>query len=78
MNTNGSNWIINTPFNGFIKKKCIIGYKGGNYVDLDTELLVGLRDDYHIKDVEIFEVSIEKDDDSSNSEEYKERKKKKK
>ena len=78
LNTNGSNWIINTPFNGFIKKKCIIGDKGGNYVDLDTELLVGLRDDYHIKDVEIFEVSIEKDDDSSNSEEYKERKKKKK
>ena len=78
LNTNGSNWIIKTPFNAFLRKKCIIGDKGGNYIDLDTELLVGLRDDYHIKDVEIFEVAIEKDDDSSNSEEYKKHKKKKK
>ena len=76
LNTNGSNWIINTPRDKFLKKKCIIGDKGGDYINLDTELLVGLREEYHIKDIELFEVAIEKDDESS--EEYKNRKQKQK
>ena len=76
LNTNGSNWIINTPRDKFLKKKCIIGDKGGDYINLDTEVLVGMREEYHIKDLEIFEVAIEKDDESS--EEYKKHKKKKK
>lgn len=70
LNTNGTNWVINTPREHFLKKKCTIGDKGSDYKNLDTELLVGVREDYHIKDVEIFEVSIEKDDDSID-EEYK-------
>ena len=76
LNTNGTNWIINTPRDKFLKKKCIIGDKGGDYINLDTELLVGMREEYHIKEVEIFEVAIEKDDQSS--EEYKNKKNKKK
>ena len=67
LNTNGSNWVINTPRNAFLKKKCIIGDKGGDYIDLDTELLVGVRDDYHLKDVEIFEVCLEKDEDNNDN-----------
>ena len=79
LNNNGSNWIINTPRNGFLKKKCIIGDKGGDYMNLDTELLVGVRNEYHLKDVEIFEVCIEKDEESSSdTSEIKEKKKKKK
>ena len=78
LNDNGTNWIISTPRHNFLKKKCIIGDKGGNYVDLDTELLVGTRPDYHIKDVEIFEVSLEKDYDSEEEEEEENDDKKKK
>ena len=48
-------------------------------MNLDTELLVGVRDEYHLKDVEIFEVCIEKDEESSSdTSEIKEKKKKKK
>ena len=74
LNSNGSNWIINTPRNKFLKKKCIIGNRGSDYKDLDTELLVGIREEYHLKDVEVFEVSIEKDE---NNDDKKENKKKK-
>ena len=79
LNTNASNWIINTPRNNFLKKKCTIGDKGGSYVNLDTEILVGVNEDYHIKDIEIFEVAIERDEDKdSESKEDKGKKKNKK
>ena len=74
LNSNGSNWIINTPRNAFLKKKCIIGNRGTDYIDLDTELLVGVRDEYHLKDVEIFEVCLEKDEDSKDKKENKKKK----
>ena len=74
LNSNGSNWIINTPRNSFLKKKCIIGNRGTDYIDLDTELLVGVRDEYHLKDVEVFEVCLEKDEDSNDKKEDKKKK----
>ena len=74
LNSNGSNWIINTPRNAFLKKKCIICNRGTDYIDLDTELLVGVRDEYHLKDVEIFEVCLEKDEDSKDKKENKKKK----
>ena len=72
LNTNGTNWIIHTPRQNFLKKKCVIGDKGSDYLNLDTEMLVGVREDYHIKDVEIFEVCLEKDYDSDEEEEEEE------
>ena len=57
-----------------MKKKCIIGNRGTDYIDLDTELLVGVRDEYHLKDVEIFEVCLEKDEDSKDKKENKKKK----
>ena len=67
LNKNGTNWIINTPRNAFLKKRCIIGDKGGDYIDLDTEFLVGIKDEYHLKDVEVFEVCLEKDEDNNDN-----------
>ena len=78
LNSNGSNWIINTPRNAFLKKKCIIGNRGSDYINLDTELLVGVREEYHLKDVEIFEVCLERDDVNEEKESKKNEKKKKK
>ena len=67
LNKNGTNWVINTPRNAFLKKRCIIGDKGGDYIDLDTEFLVGIKDEYHLKDVEVFEVCLEKDEDNNDN-----------
>ena len=63
LNTNGSNWLINTPRSNFLKKRCTIGNQKGEYNDFDPELLVGNKNDYHIKDVEIFHVAFEKDEE---------------
>ena len=58
-NKNGSNWIIFTPPNQFLKKKCIIGNGEELFRNLDIEKMVG-DIEYHIKDVEIFNVAIER------------------
>ena len=63
LNANSSNWLIYTPKSNFLKKRCIIGNQQGDYYDYDPELLVGKKKEYHIKDVEIFEVVFEKDDE---------------
>jgi hypothetical protein len=60
------------------EKKCIIGNRGSDYINLDTELLVGVREEYHLKDVEIFEVCLERDDVNEEKESKKNEKKKKK
>ena len=61
LNTNGSNWLICTPRSNFLKKKCILGTQKGDYPFFDPEILVGNRNEYHIKDVEIFHVVFEMD-----------------
>ena len=61
LNSNGSNWLIFTPKRNFLKKRCILGNQQGDYYDYDPEILVGKKFEYHIKDVEIFEVAIEKE-----------------
>ena len=63
LNENGSNWLICTPRTRFLKKRCIIGVQQGQYFDYDPEILVGKKHEYHIKDVEIFEVVFEKEND---------------
>ena len=61
LNNNGSNWLIYTSRSNFLKKKCSIGNQKGDYKFFDPEILVGNRNNYHIKDVEIFHVVFEKD-----------------
>ena len=62
LNANGSNWLIYTPKSHFLKKRCIIGNQQGEYLDFEPSLLVGKKNEYHLKDVEIFDVVYEKDD----------------
>ena len=61
LNSNGSNWLINTPKRNFLKKKCIIGNQKSDYMFFNPEILVGNKNEYHIKDVEIFHIVFEKD-----------------
>ena len=61
LNANGSNWLISTPQSNFLKKKCIIGEQSGDYMYFEPEIIVGSKYEYHIKDVEIFHVVLEKD-----------------
>ena len=58
-NKNGSNWVIYTPPNNFLKQKCIMGYGESLFKHFNIEELVG-NEEYHIKEVEIFNVVIEK------------------
>ena len=60
-NKNGSNWIINTPQNNFLNKKCIMGNGEILFDNFSVEELVG-DEEYHLKEVEIFNVVIEKSD----------------
>lgn len=65
LNQNGSNWLIYTPRSNFLKKKCCIGNQKGDYKSFDPEILVGSKDEYHIKDVEIFHVAFEYDQEKN-------------
>ena len=71
LNKNGSNWLINTPKSNFLKKRCIIGDQKTEYINFDPEVIIGNKNDYHIKDVEIFHVVFEKDEDEKENEKYK-------
>ena len=59
LNKNGTNWIIYTPQNNFLGKKCRIGNGEGLFRKLNVENLLGEKE-YHIKEVEIFSVAIER------------------
>ena len=61
LNANGTNWLIYTPRSNFLKKRCIIGNQQGEYIDFEKEILIGNNNEYHIKDVEIFEVVFERE-----------------
>ena len=74
LNSNGTNWLIYTPKSNFLKHKCTMGKEQGDYIDFDSEILIGNKDEYHIKDIEIFHVVFERDDE----EEYDNKKKEKK
>ena len=59
-NKNGSNWLIYTPSNNFLKRRVRIGNRISMYKYFNPELLIGNKVDYHLKDVEIFNVVFEK------------------
>ena len=58
---NGSNWSIFTPPKDFLGKLCILG-EINNYFDVeDLEDIIGEKTEYHLKQVEIFDVAIEEE-----------------
>jgi hypothetical protein len=59
LNKNGTHWMIFTPQNHFLDKKCIIGTGEGLFKNVNIEKLVGGYE-YHLKEVEIFSVAIER------------------
>ena len=59
LNKNGTHWMIFTPQNNFLDQKCIIGTGDGLFKNVDILKLVGGYE-YHLKDVEIFSVAIER------------------
>ena len=59
LNKNGTHWMIFTPQNHFLDKKCIIGTGEGLFKNVDIKKLVGGYE-YHLKEVEIFSVAIER------------------
>ena len=69
--TNGTKWMIYTPQNEFLNKKCVMGSGVGLFKDIDVEQIVG-PSEYTIKDVEIFNVIVEQnydDEDDDNDDE---------
>ena len=69
--TNGTKWMIYTPQNEFLNKKCVMGSGVGLFKDIDIEQIVG-PSEYTIKDVEIFNVIVEQnydDEDDDNDDE---------
>ena len=71
-NDNGSNWLINTPKNDFLRIKCIIGDKESSFGNINTNEIVGINKEYFLQDVEIFKVIIypEGDDDEDENNKY--------
>ena len=59
-NNNETNWLIYTSRNNFLGKKYLFGNKNDVYLNLDFKKIVGNNPYYHIKDVEIFQVIIDK------------------
>ena len=58
INNNKTKWLVNTPRNNFLGKKCLFGDKNDIYFNLTTNKIIGNNLAYHIKEVEVFEVKI--------------------
>ena len=58
INNNKTKWLVNTPRNNFLGKKCLFGDKNDIYFNLKTNKIIGNNLAYHIKEVEVFEVKI--------------------
>ena len=76
-NTNESNWLIFVPKNNFIGADLQFGDKESSYGNVKYTDIVGSIDIYHLKDVEIFEVIIDKDEEENNNDNKKKDNKKK-
>ena len=62
-NKNGSGWAIFTPQKQFLGKECIIGEMKNIFGVEYLENIIGEKYEYHLKEVEIFEVAIEKEEE---------------
>jgi hypothetical protein len=67
-NNNESNWIIYVPRNEFLGIDLKFGDKESYFGEVKYSDIVGYVDTYHLKDVEIFQVIIEKDGNNSDNE----------
>ena len=67
-NTNESNWLIYVPRNEFLGVDLKFGDKESYFGELKYNDIVGYVDTYHLKDVEIFQVLLEKDGNNSDNE----------
>ena len=67
-NKNGSGWAIFTPPKEFLGKLCILGDVTYVFDIEDNDEIIGDKNEYHLKEVEIFEVAIEEGDDYNNYE----------
>ena len=63
--SNGTKWMIYTPQNNFLNKKCVMDSGLGLFHDIDIEQIVG-PSEYTIKEVEIFNVDIEQENEHDN------------
>ena len=61
--SNGTKWMIYTPQNNFLNKKCVMSSGIELFNDIDIEQIVG-PSEYTIKEVEIFNVEKQKFGDS--------------
>ena len=62
-NKNGSGWAIFTPQKEFLGKECILGEMKDIFDVEHLENIIGEKYEYHLKEVEIFEVAIEKEEE---------------
>jgi hypothetical protein len=67
-NNNESNWFIYTPRNNFLGVKCMIGDKECSFGNIDTNDIIGFRQEYELIDVEIFKVVVYTGDDDEDEE----------
>jgi len=67
-NKNGTGWAIFTPPKEFLRNSCILGDVTYVFDIEDNDEIIGDKNEYHLKEVEIFEVAIEEGDDYNNYE----------
>ena len=75
-NNNESNWLIYVPRNEFLGVDLLFGDKESSFGEINNNEIIGYVNNYHLKDVEIFKVLIEKDgngmiDENDEDNEYK-------
>ena len=58
-NNNESNWLIYIPRNDFLDMDLTFGDKESSFGDIKTTEIIGLVNNYQLKDVEIFKVEID-------------------
>ena len=68
-NRNNSNWLISIPKNGFLDVDCLVGDQESNFGKINVDEIFGTKKDFRLKEVEIFNVSIEPEEVFSTDEE---------
>ena len=68
-NENGSNWLIFTPRNEFLNTKCMLGDKENSFGKININEIVGKKNEYTLRDVEIFKVIVYSDDEDKDNDE---------
>ena len=56
---NNTNWVIYTPQKSFLKQKCVLGEINNFFEVENLQDILGEKIEYHLRQVEIFEVAVE-------------------